>query len=90
MFDRRLARRLAGTSARVLEMALTVVAGVFAGGWLDDRFGTAPAFLITLSISALVFGMWRLTTTLDRLLGADHAEPDPPAPDERLPPDPDA
>lgn len=84
MLDRRIARRLAGISARVLEMALTVVAGVFAGGWIDDRFGIAPASLITLSIGALVFGMWRLTTTLDRLLGN-------PAPDtdERLPSDPD-
>jgi F0F1-type ATP synthase assembly protein I len=80
VIDRRIARRLAGASALVLEMALTVVAGVFAGGWLDGRFGTGPAFLITLSIGALVLGMWRLTTTLDRLLD----------PDERLPPDPDA
>jgi F0F1-type ATP synthase assembly protein I len=61
-------------------MAVTVVAGVFAGDWLDGRFGTGPVFLISLSISALVFGMWRLTTTLNRLFGSD----------ERLPPDPDA
>lgn len=71
-------------------MALTVVAGVFAGGWLDGRFGTAPAFLITLSIGALVLGMWRLTTTLDQLLGTDDPVPNDPGPDERLPPDPDA
>ena len=80
MFDRRIARRLGRVSAQVLEMALTVVAGVYAGGWLDGRLGSEPAFLITLSISALVYGMWRLTTTLDRLFGHD----------DRIPPDPDA
>ena len=79
MLNRRLTHRLARASAVVLEMAVTVVLGVFAGDALDQYFATSPLFLISLSIAALIVGMWRLTTTLNRLLGTN----------DRLPPDPD-
>jgi ATP synthase protein I len=80
VIDRKLLQQVARASATVTEMAVTVVAGVFAGGWLDGRFGTGPVFLVLLSLGALVFGMWRLATSLNRLFDGD----------ERLPPDPDA
>ena len=66
MIDRDLMRRVSGAIAVVSEMAVTVVLGVLAGGWLDARFGTEPVLILILSIGALIFSMWRLVSSLNR------------------------
>lgn len=71
--------RLAGLSAMVLEMTVTVVVGAFAGGWLDRKLGTAPLMLTLASLAGFAAGMTRLILTANRLL----------RPDDDVPPDED-
>jgi F0F1-type ATP synthase assembly protein I len=71
VIDRDLMRRVAGSIAMVSELAVTVILGVLAGGWLDRRFGTEPVLILFLSIGALIFSMWRLVNSLNRLFKPD-------------------
>ena len=56
--------RIAKAGAIITEMALTVVAGAYAGFWLDEIFDTATILLLTLTVSGLIGGMFRLTSSL--------------------------
>ena len=58
-------QQLVRASAMVTEMAVTVILGVLAGGWLDGRFNTSPLFLFLLSLLALVLGMVRMIRALN-------------------------
>lgn len=58
-------QQLFRASAMVTEMAVTVILGVIAGGWLDRRLDTSPIFLFLLSLVALIFGMYRMIRTLN-------------------------
>lgn len=58
-------KQLIRASAMVTEMAVTVILGVLAGGWLDRRFDTSPLFLFLLSLLALVLGMVRMIRALN-------------------------
>lgn len=58
-------QQLIRASAMVTEMAVTVILGVIAGGWLDRRLDTSPLFLFLLSLVALIFGMYRMIRTLN-------------------------
>jgi F0F1-type ATP synthase assembly protein I len=43
-----------------------IAAGVLAGYWIDEQFGTAPVATLIFSISALALGVRRLLWLLDR------------------------
>lgn len=58
-------QQLFRASAMVTEMAVTVILGVLAGGWLDGRFNTSPLFLLLLSLLAFVIGMVRMIRALN-------------------------
>lgn len=58
-------QQLFRASAMVTEMAVTVILGVLAGGWLDRHFNTSPLFLFLLSLSAFVVGMVRMIRALN-------------------------
>ena len=73
-------KRMAAGMAISLEMAVTVVLGVIAGYWLDQRLGTSPLLLLTLSLGALVGGIFRIVSSLRRL--EDNDEPESPPDDD--------
>ena len=50
-------RKIGLTFAAITQMAITVVLGIFLGGWLDSLHSIGPLFLFTLSLGALVFGI---------------------------------
>jgi F0F1-type ATP synthase assembly protein I len=77
-------RRVAGAIAMVSELAVTVVLGVLAGGWLDRRFGTEPVLILLLSIGALIFSMWRMVSSLNRLFKPDDPPPQDPVPSDSV------
>ena len=60
-------RKIGLTFAAITQMAITVVLGIFLGGWLDSLHSIGPLFLFTLSLGTLVFGMTRLTRTLNQI-----------------------
>jgi len=60
-------RKIGLTFAAITQMAITVVLGIFLGGWLDSLHSLGPLFLFSLSLGALVFGMTRLTRTLNQI-----------------------
>ena len=57
--------QLVRASAMVTEMAVTVILGVLAGGWLDSHFSTSPIFLFLLSLGAFILGMVRMIRALN-------------------------
>ena len=60
-------RQLAGISAAILEMAITVVVGIALGTFLDARLGSEPVLMLVLALGALVVGMMRLSKAIARL-----------------------
>ncbi len=48
-------------------LAVTVLAGVGAGYWLDGRFGTRPVFLLLGGCAGLGVGMYQLITSVANL-----------------------
>lgn len=48
------------------EFAFTVVAGVVAGSYLDDYFGTNPWLTLLLTVGAMAGSIYRLTRMLER------------------------
>lgn len=40
------------------QLAFTVLAGVFMGKWLDDKYDTSPIWIITFSMSGLFLGLY--------------------------------
>ena len=75
MLDRSFFLKLGRASAIVTEMAVTVVAGVFAGSWVDDSFHLSPVFLLTFTLGALIVGMVRLTRSVQKFSANDDAAP---------------
>jgi len=41
-----------------IEMALYVIIGYFAGGWVDSKLGTPPLFMMLLVIVGVAFGIF--------------------------------
>lgn len=76
MLDRSFLLKVGRATAIVSEMAVTVVLGVYAGSFLDDRFALSPVLLLTFTLGALVVGMVRLTRSVEKLTTAhdDHAQ----------------
>ena len=61
-----------------IEMAVSVVIGLFVGQWLDRKFGTEPLFLIVFLLfgcAAAAKAVWRAVKKADRMV-------DPPANDD--------
>ncbi len=56
--------QLLRASAMVTEMAVTVILGLLAGGWLDRRLDSSPLFLFALSLLAFIVGMIRMVKAL--------------------------
>ena len=75
MLDRSFTQKLGRATAIVTEMAATVVAGVFAGSWVDEQVGLSPLFLLTLTLGSLIVGMVRLTRSVQKLTANDDAPP---------------
>jgi F0F1-type ATP synthase assembly protein I len=71
MRDAEFLRRALAGSALVLEMAILSVGGLFAGAWLDRRFGTSPGLLFLLTLVGFVGGLSRLL----HALGQPHGPP---------------
>ena len=46
------------------EFAGMAVAGILAGSWLDERFGTLPLFTLLLTVGGLCGAVYRLLLTL--------------------------
>ena len=57
--------KLVRASAMVTEMAVTVILGILAGGWLDSHFNTSPVLLFLLSLGAFILGMYRMLRALN-------------------------
>ena len=70
MAAKRSSEQLLRAAAMVTEMAVTVILGLAAGGWADQKLNTSPLFLFLLTLLAFIIGMARLM----RALG----EPGPP------------
>jgi F0F1-type ATP synthase assembly protein I len=66
-------------TALVSELAISVVLGVAAGAWVDDRLSTSPVFTLLLTLAGLTLGMVRLITTLQADTD-DDADPPPDRP----------
>lgn len=81
MIDPRVVKRMAAATVISMEMAVTVVLGVVAGYWLDQRLGTSPLLLLALALGALVGGSYRLVNSLGRIASNDD-DPDPPRNDD--------
>lgn len=75
MIHPRLLQRMSIAAAIILEMAVTVVLGVVAGAWLDNKLGSSPALLVVLAIGGLIVGMTRLVHSLNRLKPPDERDP---------------
>jgi len=56
-------------------MAVTVILGVYLGGFLDTTLGYSPVCLLSFTLGALVIGMVRLTRSVAKLTAADEDHP---------------
>jgi F0F1-type ATP synthase assembly protein I len=56
-----------------IQYALTILVLTLAGIWLDDKFGTAPLFLVVLLLLAFVGATWSL---VHQVLGPDKRDPE--------------
>jgi F0F1-type ATP synthase assembly protein I len=60
-----------------IELALSVLLGLFAGRWLDGKLGTSPWLMILLLCVGFAAGLRSLMRTMDRAgRAADRAEAD--------------
>jgi F0F1-type ATP synthase assembly protein I len=75
VLDRSFLMKVGQATAIVTEMAVTVVAGVYLGSYLDSRFGLSPALLLTLTLGALIIGMVRLTRSVEKLTATNDPHP---------------
>ncbi len=57
-------KAMALTSAILSQLSGSVLIGVFSGRWLDERFATAPLFLIIGIFAGLAAGVYAVITTL--------------------------
>ncbi len=67
-------RRAAPALSAVWTMTAGILVGVFVGGWLDERFGTAPILKIGFALGGLIGGSVRVVR------GLEQSRDDPPLP----------
>lgn len=75
MLDRTFLLRVGRATGIVSEMAVTVILGVYLGSYLDERFDLSPVLLLTLTLSALTVGMFRLVRGVEKLTASDEDHP---------------
>ncbi len=66
-----------------IEMAISVVIGLFGGQWLDRKFGTEPLFLligVLVCCAAAGKAVWAAVKKADRMADRDPADPGPERP----------
>jgi len=54
-----------------LQLAITILAGVLGGNWLDNRFKTSPVFLAICTAVAMIVGFYHL---MKQLSGTVHKD----------------
>lgn len=69
-------QQLLRASAMVTEMAVFIILGLLAGGWLDRKLHTSPLFLLVLSLLAFAVSMVRLLRAVKA--PSKRNDPDPP------------
>lgn len=52
-----------------MQLAVCIVAGLFAGRWLDSAMGTDPIFLITGILCGVIIGILSTILLIKRYLG---------------------
>lgn len=69
-----------------IELALSVLIGLFAGRWLDGKLGTSPWLMIVLLCLGFAAGLRSIVRTMDKASKASSdAEPTTPTDDAELP-----
>lgn len=58
-------------------LGATVIAAIWAGNWLDQRWGTSPLFLLLLLVGGMVGFLRRLLWMSRGRKGAEPADPGP-------------
>jgi F0F1-type ATP synthase assembly protein I len=51
-----------------IDLVVTLLAGIYAGKWLDEQMGTSPAFLITGLFVGLIGGIYSTIILLRKFL----------------------
>lgn len=58
-------------SAILSQLVGSVLIGVFTGMWLDERFGTAPFFMIICLFIGITAGVWAMLQTVRKFESGD-------------------
>jgi len=58
-------------SAILSQLVGSVLIGAFTGLWLDDRFGTAPLFLVICLLAGISAGVWAMLQTIRKFESGD-------------------
>ncbi|QKX52584.1 AtpZ/AtpI family protein [Planococcus glaciei] len=58
-------------SSILSQLVGSVLIGLFTGMWLDERFGTAPLFLIVGLFAGLAIGIWAMLQTIRKFDSGD-------------------
>ncbi|MDN7241788.1 AtpZ/AtpI family protein [Planococcus sp. N028] len=58
-------------SAILSQLVGSVLIGLFTGMWLDEKFGTAPLFLIIGLLTGLAIGVWAMLMTVQKFESGD-------------------
>jgi F0F1-type ATP synthase assembly protein I len=58
-------------SSILSQLVGSVLIGLFTGMWLDERFGTAPLFLIIGLFAGLAIGIWAMFQTIRKFDSGD-------------------
>lgn len=64
-----LSKYLAAAGDAAVSLTILILAGIYGGQWLDEKFHTTPWLSLTLAIAGLSLGLWRIiskTMKLDR------------------------
>lgn len=61
-------RTIGLVSAIGTDLVITILGGIYAGKWLDEQVGTAPAFLITGLFVGLIGGIFSTILLIRRFL----------------------
>lgn len=58
-------------SAILSQLVGSVLIGIFAGMWLDERLGTAPFFMIICLFIGITAGVWAMLQTVRKFESGD-------------------
>lgn len=58
-------------SAILSQLVGSVLIGAFTGLWLDERFGTAPLFLVICLLAGISAGVWAMLQTVRKFESGD-------------------